>query len=193
MRILYFIVVVIYVVLFTACSSKSVTLPSINKHGGLTTFTTTENVENGLIKTSGSSEQFCAGRESDAVSTEQSGLSLGIGMGGNSESVGATSGGGALSLGGRDPLVLITREFMYRACEFSLNHNLDKDQALDLYKHFLDKLIEIAPLTQADGTTSEGITTTAPLQQESKLSEKESSSKSSKKDIKEDISSDFGF
>ena len=166
-------------VLFSGCSTATVPSPSINAHGaGLSTFTVTEDTETSLIKIPGSVQQFCAARESDAMSAPQTGLSLGFGMGGTKESVGASSGSGALSLGGRDPLVLITREFMYRVCELSLNHNLSKEETLELYKYFMDKLIVIAPLTKSDGAAAQGISPTSPS--------KESSSYDSKYDTKDD-------
>ncbi len=141
----------------TACSVSTPT-PQTNAYGGLTTFTTTEDTETSLVKAPNNLHQFCASRESDAVSAPQTGLSFGLGVGGVSkESVGATSGTGALSLGGRDPLVLITRELMYRVCEISLNHNLNKEETIALYKYFIDKIITIAPLTKSDGTASQGI------------------------------------
>lgn len=46
---------------------------------------------------------------------------------------------------------------MYRVCELSLNHNLSKEETIVLYKHFMDRLIDIAPLTKADGAASQGI------------------------------------
>ncbi|MBP9613663.1 MAG: hypothetical protein KBE05_08880 [Sulfurospirillum sp.] len=168
--------------LFSACSTTNVPTPNIITHGGLSTFTVTEDTETSLIKIPGSVQQFCAARESDAISAPQSGLSLGFGMGGTKESVGATSSSGALSLGGRDPLVLIIREFMYRVCELSLNHNLTKEETLELYKYFMDKLIVIAPLTKSDGAASQSITPTSPV--------KESSSYDSKYDTKDDYYKD---
>lgn len=148
--------------LFTACSSSTNPVPNITEHGGLSTFTVTEDTETSLIKSPQSLQRFCAARESDAISAPQTGVSLGFGLGGAKESLGTTSGSGAMSLGGRDPLVLITREVMYRVCELSLNHNLSKEETLELYKHFLDKLIMIAPLTKANGSASQGITPVAP-------------------------------
>lgn len=142
---------------FTACSTD-VPKPITFTQGGLTTFTATEDSETSLVKAPGNLHQFCAARESDAVSAPEGGVSLGFGAGGIAkESIGATSGSGALSLGGRDPLVLITREFMYRVCELSLNHNLSKEETIVLYKHFMDRLIDIAPLTKADGAAPQGI------------------------------------
>ena len=145
-------------ILFTACSTD-IPKPHQYSQGGLTTFTATEDSETSLIKAPDTRYQFCAARESDAISAPENGMSFGIGTTGlTKESIGTTSGSGALSLGGRDPLVLITREFMYRVCELSLNHNLNKEETIALYKHFMDRLIDIAPLTKADGAKAKGIT-----------------------------------
>ena len=38
------------------------------------------------------------------------------------------------SLGGRSPAVLFSRDLFFRACEFSRNYELEKTEALDLYK-----------------------------------------------------------
>jgi len=167
--------------LFTACSPSANPTPNLTTHRGLSTFTVTEDTETSLIKSPESLEKFCAARESDAISAQQTGISLGFGVGGTKENVGTTSGSGALSLGGRDPLVLITRELMYRVCELSLNHNLSKEETLSLYKHFLDKLIIIAPLTKANGAASQGIAPIAPSS-----SYNDSSSYDSKYDTKYD-------
>lgn len=140
-------------VLFSGCSADSPE-PHTFAHGGLTTFTATDNSETSLLKVPGTLYKFCAARESDSISTPEHGLSLGLGAGVSKESIGATSGSGALSLGGRDPLVLITREFMYRVCELSLNHDLSKEDTIAIYKYFMDKLIDLAPLTKSDGAAS---------------------------------------
>jgi len=145
-----------YSVLFTACSNN-ISTPQTYSHGGLITMTVTEDTETSIIKSPEDIHKFCAARESDAIAASQNGISLGFGTAATKETIGVTSGSGALSLGGRDPLVLITREFMYRVCELSLNHNLSKEETITLYKHFIDKLIAIAPLTKADGARPKGI------------------------------------
>lgn len=178
-------------IFFSACSTANPN-PNLTTHGGLSTFTVTEDTETSLIKTPDSLHQFCAARESDAISAPQTGVSLGFGLGGTQENVGANSGSGALSLGGRDPLVLITRELMYRVCELSLNHNLSKEETLALYKHFLEKLITIAPLTKANGAASQGITPV--IAPSSSSLDRDSSSFDNKYDTKyDDIKGKSGF
>lgn len=155
---------------FSACSNTT-PQPNSSSYGGLVTFTADEAVETSLIKAPNDFHKFCAARESDAVSANQSGFSLGFGLGGAKEDVGTTAGGAAMSLGGRDPLVLITREFMYRVCEISLNHDLTKEETITLYKYFIDKLITIAPLTKDDGSESKGVTTEAAKSKKSSSSD----------------------
>ncbi|MBE0491355.1 MAG: hypothetical protein IBX44_03775 [Sulfurospirillum sp.] len=169
-------------VFFSGCSSDEVPTPKLYAQGGFSTFTLPEDTETSLIKDPSSMIKFCGARESDAVSAKQNGFSLGFGIGGAQESVGATNGGGALSLGGRDPLVLITREFLYRVCELSLNHNLNKQETIELYKYFIEKLLVMAPLTKADGAASAGIAPVAPTSSEK--------SSKSKDDTKDDIFDD---
>ena len=164
--------------LFSACSSTA-PQPHVSSYGGLVAFTTTEQTETNLIKSPEDLHKFCAARESDAISAPQTGFSLGFGLGGTKEDVGTTAGAAALSLGGRDPFVLITREFMYRVCELSLNHNLNKEETITLYKYFIDKLIVMAPLTKDDGSESKGVTT------DSKSKKSSSSSSSSSYDTKD--------
>jgi len=168
--------------LFSGCSTSGVSAPILHTQGGLSTFTLSEDTETSLIKDPDSVLKFCGARESDAISAKQDGLSLGFGAGGSQESLGATNGSGALSLGGRDPLVLITREFMYRVCELSLNHNLNKQETIDLYKYFIDKLLIMAPLTKPDGAASAGISPVSPVS--------DAKSSKSKDDTKDDIFDD---
>lgn len=157
-----FMGLILTLVLMAGCSTNNLE-PHTLQHGGLTTFTATDNSETSLIKIPGALHKFCAARESDSISTPENGVSLGVGEGVVQDSIGVTSGSGALSLGGRDPLVLIIREFMYRVCELSLNHDLDKKDTIALYKYFIEKLIVLAPLTKADGGASNSLA--APVMQ----------------------------
>jgi len=55
-------------------------------------------------------------------------------------------------MAGRTPAVLMTRELFYRACEFSLNFGLTKQEALDLYNKTLDAVTQVWA-TEAGNTT----------------------------------------
>ncbi|MDD3342594.1 MAG: hypothetical protein PHR87_03350 [Sulfurospirillaceae bacterium] len=166
----------------SACSNTTVSPAQTYTVAGLTTHTVAEDTETNLIKTPNDLTRFCAARESDAISAPQEGISFGFGTGISKESIGTTSSNAALSLGGRDPLVLITREFMYRVCELSLNHNLSKEETITLYKLFLDKLIAIAPLTKSDGAASQGVSPSPQINQQNSVYDTSDSDNSYSKD-----------
>ncbi|MGB0959173.1 MAG: hypothetical protein ACPGVK_02890 [Halocynthiibacter sp.] len=107
------------------------------ERSGLATIQTRPGIKASLIKNPGSQELYCAPREADFAETEKSGFSLGASNKVSGESVAGESGQGALSLGGRDPAVLILRELTYRACEFNANYNANPAQAKKVYDDFL--------------------------------------------------------
>lgn len=92
--------------------------------------------------------KFCMTPETDAVPTTSVGFALSYQGTGASES----DSDGAGVLGGRSPSVLITRELMYRACEFSMNYKLDKGEALTLYLKTLEQVGAIAAAERSAGT-----------------------------------------
>lgn len=55
-------------------------------------------------------------------------------------------------LGGRSAAVLITRELLYRACELSLNLNMDTQSTLDFYLKALEVVKAIATHQAVSGT-----------------------------------------
>ena len=59
-------------------------------------------------------------------------------IGRNSEGGNDASGSVNAEMAGRTPGVLIAREMFYRACEFTSNSDLSKDQAMEVYLKTLD-------------------------------------------------------
>lgn len=55
-------------------------------------------------------------------------------------------------MAGRTPAILMTRELFFRACEFSQNYKLNKDEALTLYNKTLDTIATVWA-TEAGNTT----------------------------------------
>lgn len=53
---------------------------------------------------------------------------------------------------GRTPAVLSTREYLYRTCELIRNLNLDKKEAIELFKHAIDQSSKIL-LSETQNTT----------------------------------------
>ena len=100
----------------------------------------------------GGTGQFCMSPETDAVPTSSQGLALGY----QGSRIGENSGAGAATLGGVSTSVLITREILYRTCEFIMNNDLTKDEAIDLYSKALAQVTQIAD-TDATAGTSAGV------------------------------------
>ena len=70
-----------------------------------------------------------------SVTTEE-GMGLSIG------SEEATMGSSEAEMVGRTPTVLMSRELFFRTCEFSVNYNLSKKEASDLFKTGEAKILE---------------------------------------------------
>ena len=64
--------------------------------------------------------------------------------------------------GGRSESVLITREILYRTCEFILNHDLNQAQAIALYQQALSTAQAISTSNTMTGTTAVDETASAP-------------------------------
>lgn len=111
-----------------------------------------------VIKDGSSKERFCLAPGPDYSVTASRGMSLGMGVGGpgskGEETVGGDVTRGALSLGGRNPEVLIARALMYRACEMAMNLNADQDTTIKIYARFLDAIEKISKFQTGTGTAS---------------------------------------
>lgn len=117
-----------------------------------------EDGERGLIfifPTSSSLEKYCYAPPPDAIQEGGGGLSLSLpSVAGQSSASGSSSTQiEGLSLGGRNPAILITREIMYRTCEFSNNFGLAKDEAKEFYLKNLDFLKAVLP-SQVESASS---------------------------------------
>lgn len=105
------------------------------------------------FKDLGSQERYCRSPEPDTASTFSEGVSVGSPLGGG-RGVGEDAARGALSLGGRNPASLISRELMYRACELSLNLNADTALTLQIYERFLRSLEKITKYQTGTGVAA---------------------------------------
>jgi len=101
-----------------------------------------------------SKERFCHVPAPDFSRTAGSGTSVGLPTpAGGAVGVGSNLSKGALDLGGRDPVVLITRELLYRACELATNTNADPATEREIYNKFLAVLMEISKSHLGPGST----------------------------------------
>lgn len=133
------LLVIFWVLNFTGCAVKGDLFTKEIKRSGIDLIVMEEGSKVAYLKDNKTLEKFCASREIDTTETFNEGLGLGLSTGGVSkESISGGAGTGAVALGGRSPAVLITREMMFRACELSLNLNLDSEKTIELYKMFLE-------------------------------------------------------
>lgn len=94
--------------------------------------------------------RFCAETDTDTQTTKSRGLSVSA----EGDSVSDDKSSGAVTLGGRDPTVLITRELMFRACELMLNTNAKTPEAVKIYAKTLEALLKIVKAHKGVGTVS---------------------------------------
>lgn len=112
-------------------------------------------VQTNYFKDTGSRERYCRSPQSDVASTFGEGFSLGLGLpSGTQKSIGEDVSRGAMSLGGRNPGVLIAREILYRACELSLNLNADTALSLKIYERFLQSLESVVKAQVGNGVAA---------------------------------------
>lgn len=112
--------------------------PTVMEVKGLRIYNADSEHQTSFIKDHGSSERVCFSRGEDAVETGSSGLSGDLGFLNVSEDISNSSNRGAVVLGGRDPAVLISREIFYRICELTINLNLDREEALKLFREAME-------------------------------------------------------
>jgi len=131
--------------LLMSCASMPASTGTMNTRyfdrAGIDVVLAPGDVQTNYFKDTGSRERYCRSPQSDVASTFNEGFSLGLGLPlGTQKSIGEDVSRGAMSLGGRNPGVLIARELLYRACELSLNLNADTALSLRIYERFLQSL-----------------------------------------------------
>lgn len=124
----------------TACSGQASQYmePTVMEVKGLRIYNADSEHQTSFIKDHGSSERVCFSRGEDAVETGSSGVNGDLGFLNVSEDLSESSNRGAVVLGGRDPAVLISREIFYRICELTINLNLDREEALKLFREAME-------------------------------------------------------
>ena len=114
-----------------------------------------------ILKKHGNQDRICAPRSLDFAETQSTGGDFGFTNSkfnsSSSDGIGEKSTQGALSLGGRNPAVLILREMTYRACEMAMNTNADEKQTLEIYTRFLNIAQKMIITQQGSGTAVLGV------------------------------------
>ncbi len=134
--------------------------PTITVANGVRIYTTSADQQSTFMKDHGSSERFCLARGTDVADTVSTGVGASFGLADKSEDLSETSSKGAVSLGGRDSAVLITRELMYRTCEMIMNLNLSEKEALELFSQALKATVTVSKNQKDSGASSSSTSST---------------------------------
>ena len=114
-------------------------------------------IDTALIQHPDNLKRVCMGRGADAAveTSKNSNFSLSFvstGNGNDSEGTSLQDNTGEEEMTGRTPAVLIARELFYRACEFSTNFRLTKEEAVKIYESTL-KTVEKGWVGETKKTT----------------------------------------
>ena len=148
-----YILITLLAALLSGCAGYANVQPiSQTKVGGFDVLTRSPERHLVMFQTPDDIERFCMSPTPDAVGTASEGVKLcTLVPTGSEESVGEDASRGALSLGGRAPSVLITRELMYRACELSMNIKANPELTLEIYRDTVKALTEIIASQHGQG------------------------------------------
>ena len=117
---------------------------------GIRIHSSTSDLKSTYMKDHGSKEIMCAARQSDVADTKGGGVGIGVGAEKISDSVSQ----GAISLGGRNPSVLLAREILFRTCELSMNYSLTKKEAIKIFHDSLKTVNAFSKYQTGTGTES---------------------------------------
>lgn len=131
----------------TACSDTYEPKPSIMQMKPDHVMTYPASISHSLIFSRKSDVFICTTPAPDANfdQTEEGDFNfslISVGGSGNDKGGAEAEGSGETEMAGRTPTVLMTRELFFRLCEFSRNYQLDKNEALELYKSTMQAVID---------------------------------------------------
>ena len=154
MKTVSFLYIILISIIISGCATKTELAVNEVRRSGIDMIVFSNEAKAAFVKEHGNQEIICASRESDAIKTSEEGMNFGISTLGTNDKIGEESGTGSLSLGGRSPIVLITRELMFRACELSMNLNTNTKQTIEIYKLFLNSIHTITKNEHEIGSKS---------------------------------------
>ena len=142
--------------------------PHVSPVAPQTMVSNTASVKNTYVHDPESNVIVCAEPSPDAAFSQSKSSDVSISIlnfGSEHEEVEDADESAELEMAGRAPHVLLTRELMFRLCEFIRNHRLGQQTAIELYKKNLDIISEVSN-TVAGNTTikiTNGVTVTETL------------------------------
>lgn len=138
-----------FILLSVLAGCSNMPKEKVLERNGISIITVNPGTKMAILKDSASMERVCAARESDFAKTSSFGVGLSDRLG---DGIEEKDTHGVMSLGGRDASLLILRELTYRACEMSLNLNLNQEDTKQVYLHFLSLAKEMMKNNSIQGT-----------------------------------------
>ncbi|MEK9964642.1 MAG: hypothetical protein VW776_10080 [Betaproteobacteria bacterium] len=130
------------VILMTGCSSIYEPQLKSTSLGKEVVLSGTGSIGTTIVQDPNNLKKVCLGRGVEAAfeQSDTGSISVSLVSIGKSDAEGASNAekAGEEEMTGRTPAVLITRELFYRACELSINSNLDKKEALEVFYKVLN-------------------------------------------------------
>ncbi|WP_154223772.1 hypothetical protein [Marinicella rhabdoformis] len=137
--------------------------------GSLTAVETSPDNDVVYLHTGKNAEIICSSRGQDFAVVQSGGDSLSAKEGTTSLGVGANTSSGVAELGGINPGVLLSREVMFRTCEFMGNlksiNGLTPDVAKELFQTSLNAVLKISSdysSSPGTGQATDSVSSTAP-------------------------------
>jgi len=129
-----------------ACSDLFEPQPQITTIGDQTVISNTSSLSHSATYNKQSGTYTCTHPAPDAAFNQGDSTDFSfalISTGGGDDAGQQDQSSEEVEMAGRTPSVLITRELFYRLCEFSRNHELDKNEAKDLYLKTLSTVKDV--------------------------------------------------
>ena len=117
-------------------------------------YSTSAATKSSIVRKKGDNHVICAEPAPDATFDMQDDTSLDMSLMniGNKEAEGTSDSEVEAGLGGRSVNVLLTREMLFRMCEFFSNTNLDDSTKVRIYQSTLASILQINTLNFGTGT-----------------------------------------
>ena len=146
-----------------SCANLYEPVPLISDLKEQSVVSSTSSLSYMVVRRSNSNLIICTQPQPDSAFDQGEAADFSLLSLGGSDQVGEDSSSDEVEMAGRTPALLMTRELFYRACEFSENQKLTKEEALALYSKTLDAVTH-AWNTEAENTKvtiGDTITTTS--------------------------------
>ncbi|MDF2180341.1 hypothetical protein P2G88_18950 [Aliiglaciecola sp. CAU 1673] len=139
----YLIVCVTVLVLLSGCTSLEYPEPKQSTLDNNHVLTTTSGQGQIYVMQRDNNHYLCSLPQPDAAFDQKDGGNIDVSLISTGGEKGASTDEDSeeVELAGRTPTVLMTRELFFRACEFSSNYQLSKDEAKALYMKTLDGVL----------------------------------------------------